>query len=305
MFSIVIPLYNKEAYIKQALVSVINQSYKDFEIIVVNDGSTDNSLNVAESFDDNRLRILTIENAGVSVARNTGIRLARFEWIAFLDADDWWDERFLDEIHLTLKEFPNDLIFASGRSRVFKDQIERYNHVDLPSDGERAKINYFKVISKNLPPINSSNVVIHKSLLLKNQFREGMKMHEDHDLWIRLCSNNGVVFVNKPLSFYRKSIDDSASFNLFSSRDFMQYVADIKEVKSQISIKEKNYFKKYYTSFIPIRYFQSYQTYSSSERQSIVNVCKELLSFRELIFLRLLNLISIFNPYNIFKSIKG
>ena len=90
MFSIIIPLYNKADYIAETLKSVLNQTYCDYEVIVVNDSSTDNSLEVASSFQDERIHIYTKENEGVSAARNYGIMHAKYDYIAFLDADDIW-----------------------------------------------------------------------------------------------------------------------------------------------------------------------------------------------------------------------
>ena len=91
MFSIVIPLYNKAEYVPKTLASVLNQTYSDFELIIVDDGSTDDSLEVINSFVDNRIKIVKQKNGGVSAARNRGIIEAKYELIALLDADDWWD----------------------------------------------------------------------------------------------------------------------------------------------------------------------------------------------------------------------
>src|SRR5690554_2358538 len=110
MFSVVIPLYNKEKYISLTLKSVLNQSFKDFEILIVNDGSTDRSVEVVKKFDDSRIRLVDQPNAGVSAARNKGIKEAKFDWVAFLDADDRWDVEFLSEIANAIKKYPNNLI---------------------------------------------------------------------------------------------------------------------------------------------------------------------------------------------------
>ena len=95
MISVVIPLYNKESFITETIQSVLNQTFADFELILINDGSTDKSEAVVKTFNDHRIRYKSIANSGVSVARNTGIELAKFTWIAFLDADDWWAPSFL------------------------------------------------------------------------------------------------------------------------------------------------------------------------------------------------------------------
>lgn len=91
-FSIVIPLYNKEKSITTTINSVLNQTCGDFELIIVNDGSTDTSLEIVQSIKDERIRIINQKNGGVSSARNQGIIEAKFDWIAFLDADDLWEK---------------------------------------------------------------------------------------------------------------------------------------------------------------------------------------------------------------------
>ena len=96
--SVVIPLYNKQNCIRETLRSVLNQSYTDFEVLVVDDGSTDGSLEVVREFSDKRLRIIEKPNSGVSATRNAGIAAAANEWIAFLDADDIWTSFHLETL---------------------------------------------------------------------------------------------------------------------------------------------------------------------------------------------------------------
>ena len=91
MFSVIIPLYNKQSFIRQTIRSVLRQTYTNFEIIIVNDSSTDNSLLIANQFHDPRIHLYTIPNGGVSLARNYGISMAQGEMLAFLDADDCWE----------------------------------------------------------------------------------------------------------------------------------------------------------------------------------------------------------------------
>src|SRR5690606_27197086 len=95
MFSIVIPLYNKELSVGNTIHSVLNKRFQDFEVLLVNDGSTDNSANAVEKINDARIRLITQTNLGVSAARNRGITEAKFEWIAFLVSDDLWLENHL------------------------------------------------------------------------------------------------------------------------------------------------------------------------------------------------------------------
>ena len=116
MISVVVPLYNKKSSIKSTIESVLAQTYKDFELIVVDDGSTDGSADVVKSFDDNRIRLISKENGGVSSARNEGIREAKNEFISFLDADDLWDKDFLLEIDKLINDFPEAGILGTSYS---------------------------------------------------------------------------------------------------------------------------------------------------------------------------------------------
>ena len=101
--SVVIPLCNKESYIRRALNSIVNQSFQDFEVIIVDDGSTDKGAEVVRGFDDPRIRLIQQENSGTFTARNRGIKAARGDLIAFLDADDEWKPEHL-EVLLRLQE---------------------------------------------------------------------------------------------------------------------------------------------------------------------------------------------------------
>ena len=112
MFSIVIPLYNKENLIEYSIRSILSQTFQDFEIIVVNDGSTDNSVSIAESVMDSRIRIINQTNAGVSAARNRGIKEARYNLIAFMDADDEWKPDYLDTQYRLIQKYPECSVFA-------------------------------------------------------------------------------------------------------------------------------------------------------------------------------------------------
>ncbi|MFA6873908.1 MAG: glycosyltransferase family A protein, partial [Bacteroidaceae bacterium] len=114
MISVIIPLYNKERYIKRAICSVLNQSFGNFEIVVINDGSTDNSASIVESIDDTRIKLINQKNTGVSAARNKGIAESKYDFIAFLDADDEWKENHLAIIASLIEKYPLCGVFATS-----------------------------------------------------------------------------------------------------------------------------------------------------------------------------------------------
>ena len=116
--SIVIPLYNKEKFIARTLESVLAQTFKNFEVLIVNDGSTDSSVEVAKKYIDDRFRIINQKNSGVSAARNKGIKLARAKYIAFLDADDTWEPNFLSEIQRLIKKYPQAGLYGTGYRKI-------------------------------------------------------------------------------------------------------------------------------------------------------------------------------------------
>jgi glycosyltransferase involved in cell wall biosynthesis len=284
---------------------VLKQTYKDFELLIVDDGSTDNSVKVVEGIQDPRIRLISIKNSGVSVARNTGIEAARKPWIAFLDADDWWAPTFLEELMNAIKVFPDNVLFASGRCRVFASEEERYAHPLLPANGETTVLNYFQVIAKYLPLINSSNAVIKRSHFdAAGYFREGQRQHEDHDLWMRLVINESVVFVNNKLSYYRKVKTGSASDHVYKATDFNRFLQTILEVCEKSSEENRIYLKQYANRFAALTYLKHYGKYSKDERLLLSEPLGKLL-FGTYKKMYTSSCILPFNLYPLLKSIRG
>ena len=114
--SIIIPMYNAKEYIARCLESVINQSFNNIEIIIVNDGSTDESLEICKKYGevDERIIILNKRNSGVSVARNEGMNVATGEYVMFVDADDWIDESMCQDLYKRISECQADICFCNN-----------------------------------------------------------------------------------------------------------------------------------------------------------------------------------------------
>lgn len=162
--SVVIPLYNKEATIGRALESVFRQTVQDFEIIVVNDGSRDRSRQIVDAFQDPRLRLIDQPNSGAAAARNRGIAEAHSELVAFLDADDEWDQDHLEALLDLRRRFPESGLIATSYRMADGGSVCRPAILrSLPAGWEGELADYFKVAACSEPPVSTSAAAVSKS----------------------------------------------------------------------------------------------------------------------------------------------
>lgn len=207
MFSIVIPLYNKEKNIKDTIQSILNQTFKQFEVIVVNDGSTDNSLQVVQQIQDTRVRVIDQPNGGVSSARNKGIEEAKYEWVAFLDADDLWEKEYLEEYRKAIINTPNVQWLISG----FYIKSKKNKSVNVYAKSGVLD-NVFEDLWNRLS-IYTMVVCVKRELFLmcpELYFRVGMHNSEDREVWYKLCFiDKHPYYINKPLSTYDIQVENS------------------------------------------------------------------------------------------------
>lgn len=235
-FSVVIPLYNKEQSIANTLLSVIKQSYQNFEIVVINDGSTDNSVDAIKTINDERIRLINQKNQGVSAARNRGIKEASYEWIAFLDGDDLWECNHLEEIVKMMKVFPENKVYVT--SFEFSDKRKMFKHE------RKSKIfkidNYFKeAMKENL--LWTSVVVLHCDCIRKvGCFNINLNRGEDLDLWMRLAKEFNIIKSQEITAIY--NLQDSNSLTKFKSNynKSLLSIIDLKDKKGS----ERLYLKK-------------------------------------------------------------
>lgn len=200
-FSIVIPVYNKERFIAQTLKSVLNQTFLDFEIIIVNDGSTDNSEKQILAIRDNRIRYVSKKNEGVAIARNFGIEKATADFICFLDADDYWYPHFLETMHTYIMELPHQKVFASAIELETKKRRFPACY-SFPKTSAFEIVNFFDASHKEAV-LWTSSVAIHKEIFSQiGVFDEKLKISEDTDLWIRIGLRYEIVFIWQILARY-------------------------------------------------------------------------------------------------------
>jgi glycosyltransferase involved in cell wall biosynthesis len=229
-FSIVIPVFNKENFIGNTLKSVLGQTFSDYEIIVINDGSTDQSETVIQSFSDERIRYFSKKNEGVAVARNFGINQAESEFVCFLDADDFWYPDFLKTMHTYSKRFPEQKVFACAI------EIETQNKT-FPANYSIVKKEDFEIVDffdagQNECVLWTSAVAIRKSVFeTVGNFDTNINKGEDTELWIRIGLEFPIVFLWQVLARYVYD-PKSASRNLtyfFEPYTFEKYASEEKK----------------------------------------------------------------------------
>lgn len=211
-FSVIIPLYNKAPYVAKAIQSVLAQTFADYELLIVDDGSKDESAQIAAQIIDghDNCRLIKQENAGVSVARNNGVAASQGEYLCFLDADDWWEQTFLEEMAKFINEFPEAGIYGANYTIVNETKHKtRVAKIGVEEGFEKGYINYCKVYAKTMyMPLWTGAVCIPRKIFEEMQgFPKGIKLGEDFLLWIRIALKYKVAFLNKALAYYNQDVD--------------------------------------------------------------------------------------------------
>lgn len=228
-FSVIIPLYNKAPYVKKALESVCRQTYSDYELIVINDGSTDDSCMIAEKYlqgiDGINYRLITQENAGVSAARNNGVAASKGEYVAFLDADDWWEPTFLEKMAQHIEDYPEAGLYASnymyykpGKTHVAVSNIE-IGYFNYPKS-------YYE--GGAMPIWTGATMIPRRVMDEMGGFPLGIKLGEDFLLWAKIAMQYKVAFINEPLAWYNNDVPVNlrATRNLHHPNNHMLFRMD-------------------------------------------------------------------------------
>ena len=210
LISVIIPVYNSEKTIQETLKSVLNQTFSDFEIIVINDGSQDSTLDIISSLQDSRIKIFSYPNAGISASRNRGISHASGEFIAFLDHDDLWTPDKLESQLRALQENPQAAVAYSWVDLIDESSqfIRSYSRLSITGNvqAELLVSNFLKT---------ASNPLIRKEALIQvGGFEQSICGPEDWDLFLRMAAHYHFVAVPRSQVLYRM-ITGSASTNVF------------------------------------------------------------------------------------------
>lgn len=211
MFSIIIPLYNKERHVQKTLESVLNQTSDDYEIIVINDGSTDQSLKKVHDVESDKIRVYSQENKGVSVARNNGANKANYDYLLFLDADDGLMPSYLSDVSELIEDYPKAGIYATNFYN-YKSKFDVFLERPVPFLPKRGIVdNYFELM------LDRGSILASVSVMKKDVFEKsggyvrGMQNGEDTFLLTKILLTENLGFLNKPLYYRTYDSDNKAS----------------------------------------------------------------------------------------------
>jgi Glycosyltransferases involved in cell wall biogenesis len=230
LVSVVIPLYNKELHIKRAINSVLAQKIQDFEIIIVDDGSTDKSAEVVKSFTDRRIRLIQQRNQGVSAARNKGARSANSDLIALLDADDEWTPTFLETIIGLNKKYPEAGMYCTAYNECSYGKIRAVPYkVIPPAPWEGLLSNYFLSAALGPHPVCSSSVCIPKEIYSTiGGFQVGAPWGEDDDFWGRIAVKYPVAFSQSiGATYYQDATNRACNVQILVEHPFVKTACDL------------------------------------------------------------------------------
>lgn len=256
LISIVIPIYNAEKYLEECLNSIKSQTYKNFEVIMVNDGSKDDSETICMNFlrSDSRFRYLKKENGGVSSARNVGLDNVEGDYVTFIDADDWVDENYLELLITTVKKNHSDIVVSS---------YKQFNNIDVfylrsYTIQEKYLLNFEKMDRDDFltifPKLMSINVcfnnavakLFRKELVNNLRFDTSIKYGEDLDFYFRLYLNvDSISYVDEPTYVYRMHGDSTTSnFNQEHAEQELSIFKKMYEKIQEIGLPSIHYFNK-------------------------------------------------------------
>jgi len=247
--SIIIPSYNSAAFIEKALLSVCQQSYRQFELIVSDDGSSDNTLHIVKTFlnkyPDIQYQLLANQHTGVSGTRNAGIQAAQYDWVAFLDSDDYWATDKLEKSVTALQASQANVVFHN--EIFFEDNTEQQHRVDYVGRYDLSVPPFLALFRKNF--LSPSSIVLAKSLLLDaGLFDTELQYAEDYDCWLKISLLPDVKFypLDEYLTYYLVRTDSLTSNTKARLQGllviFERYQQEVQRL-SMYANKELNQFK--------------------------------------------------------------
>ncbi len=239
-FSVIIPLYNKERHIATTINSILSQTYTDFEVIVVDDGSTDESVEVVENIGSPKLQLFQKQNGGTSTARNYGFRKSKGEYLCFLDADDHYLPHFLENINALIEAFPEAGIY--GANYVFQKGERKFHpgHFGLQTGVEMELIkDYFESVLYGEQVIIPSSSAIPRSVFEEvGGFDESIRTTEDQLLFNSIALHRQVAFHHTVSSVYNQGAENMKTHRV--PKHEIEFAAHLHKMITNGEVPEKH-----------------------------------------------------------------
>ncbi|MFH1856757.1 MAG: glycosyltransferase [Candidatus Omnitrophota bacterium] len=233
-FSIIIPTYNRDSFIAKAVDSVLQQTFKNLELVIIDDGSTDNTANLINSYTDERIKYIYRQNYGPSSARNRGIKEARAEWVCFLDSDDWFDKEKLQITFDYIKRYPDYTIFHSEEIWYRSGKVLNQKKIHQKYGGWI----FEKCLA--LCRVSISTACIHKSVFEKiGLLDESLPCCEDYDFWLRASLKYPLYLIPKALTSKEGGHNDQVSKKYWGMDRFRITALDKILKTQQLSQKQR------------------------------------------------------------------
>ena len=297
MISIIIPVFNSNSTIPKTITSVQNQIFQDFEVIIVNDGSTDNTLETVNQLikNDARFSIINQKNSGVSTARNIGIKKAKYNIIAFLDSDDEWHDDYLEKIASLIDTFPHCIGFVTLYRRCLRYGNENLKITNKVEDNSVIKISSVtnQLINGGLPFFTSC-IVFKKNILIETgMFHEKINCGEDLLMWIKASLKGEIAILSKICANYNITI--KANGKLRRKNDPIDFFhIEIKKLKGNLTQSQINHLL---SDWFYARYLNSLVTQNRIINfRSIMTEYLKMIHYKAYTFKRLFLLVLFFFP---------
>lgn len=254
--SVIIPTYNRTELLRQAINSVLGQTYQDLEIIIVDDASSANIKDVVASFRDKRIKYIRHEtNRGSSAARNTGITTAQGDYIAFLDDDDEWRKDKLEKQLAAIRNEGYDAVLCGA---LVNNRFIRRHNGNRISAKDLKKGNYF----------DPSGLLARVAVLKEILFDESLRIGEDWDVFIRIAKKYKLGFVNEPLLIY------SDAGHMRVTNEAVNLPIDKLQERMPVLEKHKEFLGPYWLNYHKARFLLSYIGQRDDKRQQILSTIR-------------------------------
>lgn len=278
--SVIIPVYNVEKYLEECLDSIINQTLTDIEIICINDGSTDYSLNILKEYEkkDKRIKIINQENKGLGATRNVGMKIAKGEYISFIDSDDYISKDAFESLYTNAKNNDSDTVLFKI-ARFDESSIDYTKPIfELENTFKNEDFNNFKFNHNDIKKyiINNSfsawSKLYKREFLNKNKFEFPINIaYEDVPFHVSvLLKSNKISFVPNFHYYYRLSNYDSITHTESNAKDIFRIIDKVEKI-----LIENNYFEEYRKEFIKFKYTQISQYIIFSKSEEYFNLARK------------------------------